>query len=103
MEGKDGITMSVTSTCVNAKIEGKKVVFFGAGADGSRALSALRSRQTMLVSYICDNDPDKHEKTLWGVPICHPEKLLLENKSETIIIITSAKYYREIAKWLFDR
>ena len=92
--------MSVTSACLNAIHEGKKVIFFGAGASAKLTLTRLQNKQTQLVSYICDNN--RHGGDILGVPIYHCGKLLSENKDETVIIVTSIDFWREITKQLFD-
>lgn len=89
--------MSVLSTCINAYLERKKIVFFGAG---QYSVAAIRNIQPQI-SYFCDNSPSKQGSTFLGVPVYHPDKLLKEARDETLIII-NAEYYREIAKQLFD-
>jgi len=100
--GIKGKTVSVTSTCLKAKLGGKKLVLFGAGADGKRVLSNLGYHQKTLVSYICDNDITKEGSFIDGVPIYTPDKLIVENKNETVIIITSSNYLLDIAQQLFN-
>jgi FlaA1/EpsC-like NDP-sugar epimerase len=93
--------MSITSRCLEAKLEGKKLVLFGAGGNGINTLSNLMYSYKVLVSYFCDNDSMKEGSFIDGIPIYSPEKLLLENRNETVIIICSG-YVLTIAKQLFD-
>jgi FkbM family methyltransferase len=86
---------------VNAKLEGKKLVFFGAGGNGIKTLTKLMYRHKTLISYICDNDITKEGSFIDNIPIYSPNKLLAEKKDETVIIICSG-YVMAIAKQLFN-
>jgi len=87
--------MSATSTCINSYKEGKKIVFFGAGQ-----YSKILGLQS-IISYFCDNSPIKHNTIFYGRPVFPVDKLLEENKANTIIIINT-EHYREIANQLFS-
>jgi len=87
--------MSVVSTCIKGYTEGKKIVFFGTGQYYNA--SCVQS----LISYFCDNSPLRHGNEFYGRPINPPEKLLNENKEQTLIIINT-EYYQEIANQLLD-
>ena len=50
----------------------KRVMVFGAGEGGRRALSHLRQKAEVVC--VLDNDPRKHGTTLAGVPVCAPSK-----------------------------
>ena len=95
--------MSITSTCINAKLQGKKVVIFGAGYVCEKAMFRLNECDSIcLIDYICDNDSKKQGESIQGKLIHSPSKLLDENKNETAIIITGIDYCKEIARQLFD-
>ena len=93
--------MSILSTCVRAKLEGKKVVCFGAGITALGVLSALNYSQKDLISYFCDNDMGKDCTVLGDVPVYHANKLLDEDRDNVVIIIT-AYHLREIAEQIFS-
>jgi len=76
-------------------MEGKKIVFFGTGS-----YSNLTNIQP-LISYFCDNSPLRQGQDFYRLPIYSPDKLLEENKENTLIVINT-EYYQEIAKQLFD-
>jgi FkbM family methyltransferase len=89
--------MSVLSTCIDAYFEGKKIVFFGAGHYSVAAIKKIWPK----IAYFCDNSPRKQGGTFWNAPIFQPDKLLGENRDETVVII-NAEYYREIAEQLMN-
>lgn len=89
--------MSVLSTCINAHLAGKKVVFFGAG---QYALSLMPLLHT-IIAYFVDNAPSKQGTMFWGINVYAPEKLLEEDMDKTIIIV-NAEYYQEMAKQCYD-
>jgi FkbM family methyltransferase len=89
--------MSVLSTCINAYLEGRKIVFFGAGQYSAAAIRNIHPQ----IAYFCDNSPAKQGSAFWGRPVCHPDKLLDENRDKTVIMINT-EYYGEIAKQIFD-
>lgn len=83
--------MSVLSACLNAFIERKKVVFFGAGAEGSVSFLKLQNAGS-LVSYFVDNAPGKQGTKLHDISIHHPDRLKCENKEKLVIIVTAVDY-----------
>jgi len=87
--------MSVLSTCIEAYINKKKIVFFGAGQ-----YSALRHVHR-VISYFCDNAPGKQGSTFYGIPVYHPSRLLDEKKDKTIIIINT-EHFEEVAAQLLE-
>ena len=89
--------MSVLSICTKAFLKGKKIVFFGAGES---AFSAMRNTKPLL-SYFCDNAPNKQGSMFWGVPVYHPNKLLEEDKDNLLIVIVAGTY-EEVAEQLFS-
>ena len=91
--------MSVLSTCINAYLQKKKIVFFGAGLEGSASFLRLQNAGS-LVAYFVDNAPGKQGSKLYDIPIYHPDKLTQENKDELQIIITAVDYLGA-AKQLF--
>jgi len=78
-------------------IKGKKIVLFGAGFLAMKFINNCleNSRQ---VAYICDNNTAKHGKKLLGIDIVSPNALEMENKSNTIIVLCTAKYNPLIAE-----
>jgi FkbM family methyltransferase len=87
--------MSVVTTCIKACLSKKKIVFFGAGQYSSVAIGNLRRR----ISYFCDNSGHRQGTLFSGIPVLSPDKLLDENREETVIIINT-EHYREIARQL---
>ena len=83
--------MSVLSACVNAYIKGKKIIFFGAGEEGSASFLRLQNASKLL-SYFVDNAPDKQGKKLFDICIFDPGKLKHENDEDVCIIITAVDY-----------
>ena len=85
--------MSILSTCINAYLDGKKIVFWGAGAEGSASYMRMQNA-THLISYYVDNSSIKQGTTLYDIPIYHPDKLKEESKNIIQIIITAVDYKR---------
>ena len=83
--------MSVLSTCINAHLSGKKIVFFGAGNEGSSSFLRLQNAGS-LVSYFVDNAPVKQNTRLYGIPVYHPDKLKEEKIEDVQVIITVVDY-----------
>ncbi len=50
----------------------KRVIIFGAGEGGRRALRHLRNKADIVC--ILDNDPQKHGTKLSGIPVCAPAR-----------------------------
>ena len=50
----------------------KRVMVFGGGEGGRRALSHLRGKVEVIC--VLDNDPRKHGSKLEGIPICAPSR-----------------------------
>jgi len=71
----------------------KKIVFFGAGAEGIVSFLSLINAG-VLVSYFLDNAPGKQGTKLHGIPVYHPNKLTQENNDDLLIIITAMDYSR---------
>lgn len=89
--------MSVLSTCINAHLLGKKIVFFGAGQYARSLMPLLNSK----IAYFVDNAPYKQGTLFGGIKVYAPKKLLEEEVDETVIVV-NAEYYQEIAKQCYD-
>lgn len=70
----------------------KQVVLFGAGLAGINALKVLK-KKGIQVLFFCDNDKNKHGKSIDGIKIYPPDRLL-RNKHETVLI--SSDFFEEI-------
>lgn len=89
--------MSVLSTCIRAFLSGKKIVFFGAGQYSLSLMPLLYDK----IAYFIDNAPSKQGMLFWGIKVYAPEKLLEEDREETVIVV-NAEQYEEIAKQCYD-
>lgn len=75
---------------------GKRVIIFGAGYSGKSALSLLRSRG-IPVDYFCDNDLNKQNGGIEGVPVISPKELSERNLIKDYVIIIGVRFaYEEI-------
>ena len=73
----------------------KKVILFGAGQAGEAALSKYRDKHDIVA--ILDNDVNKHNKSLQGIPIVPPATL--PERSFDMILIAS-EYFEQIHQQL---
>ena len=89
--------MSVLSTCINAHLNNKKIIFFGAG---HYSLLTIKNIQP-YIAYFCDNASSKQGSLFLGIPVNHPEVLLYEDKINTVVIINTL-FFNEVAKFLYD-
>ena len=85
------------STCIEAHLSGKRIVFFGAGQYSLTLMPLLYDK----IAYFVDNSPIKQGTLFWGIMVYSPNKLLEEDGDETVIIV-NAEYYQEIAKQCYD-
>ncbi|KKM17234.1 hypothetical protein LCGC14_1677820 [marine sediment metagenome] len=69
----------------NIVLEGADVVLFGAGALGKEMLYALNRNGIKPVCF-CDNDTQKHGKTIEGLPVISFEELVEQHKSSFIVL-----------------
>lgn len=74
-----------------------KIVFFGASGLFKKALNEL-STYNIKPDYVCDNDLNKHGKTVESYPIYSPDEILNQN-NKYFVVITST-YVDEIANQL---
>ncbi len=74
-----------------------KLILFGSGSAARTFLNDF----TMVdkVAYVVDNNEDKWGLLFEGFNIESPQKLLLENKKDILIVITSS-FYKDIARQL---
>ena len=75
----------------------KRIMVFGAGEGGRRALSHLRGIADIVC--ILDNDPKKHGTTLDGISICAPDRAL---ETEVDQIFIASMYSTEIFEQLLN-
>jgi hypothetical protein len=73
----------------------KRFILFGAGLAGQRILKNL----AFPIEYFVDNDPQRWDRQLLGKRIYRPNVLLDEDR-ESIVIIISSMYGRQIAAQL---
>lgn len=73
-----------------------KIIIFGTGSCGKRAYEMLKNQ--FEIKYFCDNDVNKHGKSLFNIKIISPNQLL-ENKFRIII---ASMYYDDISKQLIQ-
>lgn len=75
----------------------KKLVLFGAGKDGLRALIALRALFDIEPYSFCDNSPKVAGTEIRGVKVISFEQLRrLSMEEEVYVLITSSAFYNEI-------
>lgn len=74
----------------------QNIVIFGAGDDGKAAVKKIGPDR---IAYIVDNDKEKVGKKIDGIIIAPFGRLLQEHRP-TIVLISSSKYFLEIAKHL---
>jgi len=79
---------------IDGIIESKKLVIFGAGANGRRIAAAYADR----IAYFVDNSPKAEEAC--GLPTRSPRDLCNEDKDNLFIIVASEYYYHEISEQL---
>jgi SAM-dependent methyltransferase len=72
---------------ISAKLEGKKVVGYGAAAKGNTLLNYCGLKGTDLISFVADASPFKQNKLLPGsrIPVKKPTEIMIE-KPDYIII-----------------
>lgn len=73
----------------------KKIVIFGTG-NFAEIVNTLINIANAKVSYYIDNDPSKWGTDFYGFKVNNPDDLLLENKNEIVILISSM-YFEEIS------
>ena len=87
----------------NANIEDfrkKKIILFGASSTGVKALEEFQNIQADIIGF-CDNNKEKEGKCLEGYLVFGPEHLKqLTDKDETICIMITSTYEKEIEKQL---
>ncbi len=76
----------------------KKIVLYGAGADGEKF---LKQNGPDKISYIVDNNKTLHGQYKYGLPI-KPAWELYQEAEEVSVIVTSSRYYFEIAQELLE-
>ncbi len=86
-EKTDKIKNDFISFLLQAKLEGKKVVGYGAAAKGNTLLNYCGIKGVDLISYVMDASPFKQNKLLPGsrIPVCNPEKIK-ETKPDYVVI-----------------
>jgi len=77
----------------------KKLILFGASLTGAQAINMIND--SIPISFICDNDKEKHGKYLFGIEIKSPEYLINENNNDIVALISSINY-AEIQCQLYD-
>lgn len=78
----------------------KKIILFGASSTGVKALEEFQNIQADIIGF-CDNNKEKEGKCLEGYLIFGPEHLKqLTDKDETICIMITSTYEKEIEKQL---
>lgn len=73
----------------------ENVIIFGASALGEMTFIYYKNIRKILC--FCDNDVNKHNTILNGLPIIAPEELI---KFKDVKVIIASQYHREIAKQL---
>lgn len=66
----------------------KKVIIFGSGRAGKQTVVELE-KQNIHISYLCDNNTEKHNTKLNNNTIFSPNKLQEENKDKIAIIVAA--------------
>lgn len=74
-----------------------RVMIFGAGEGGRRAMEYLR--EDCRVVCILDNDPKKHGTILDGIPVCDPDRALEPDVDQILI---ASFYSSEIFEQLLE-
>lgn len=75
-------------------LKNKKVIIFGAGVVGQKALYKLEKQGIEVVSF-CDNDENKQKEVICGIRIISAYELIQINNNDIMIIICS-NFEREI-------
>jgi len=73
----------------------KKIVIFEASGNTQRFVANNKFLNPEAVAYIVDNDRNKWEKVIYGIPVKNPEDLLDEDMSDTVVLISSV-YMKDI-------
>ena len=81
----------------NKAMKQRRIMIFGAGEGGRRALRCLR--EGVEVICILDNDPRKHGTALDGIQVCRPDRAL-DPYADQILI--ASQYSSEIFEQLLD-
>lgn len=81
----------------NKAMKKLRVMIFGAGEGGRRALEHLREECSVVC--ILDNDTAKHGSTMDGIPVCGPDRAL---EPETDQILIASYYSSEIFEQLLE-
>lgn len=74
----------------------KNIVLFGASAF-SREIKNCLLEQGFMISGVVDNDKRKIDTACMGLRVQKPEEALLPRRSDTVILMLSAGFYREMA------
>lgn len=78
---------------------GKQVIVFGTGSTAENLIyyfvTKIQEQYRWNIVYLVDNNPEKWKKELMGYTIFEPERILLEDKAKTVVVIAS-QYYKEI-------
>ena len=70
--------MSILQTVIEAKLEGKKIVLFGAMGGGASLIRDFGIRQS--VGYLVDNSKYLQGTTVFDKPVYHPDRLSEESR-----------------------
>jgi FkbM family methyltransferase len=87
---------SLENICRAVKLDGKKIVLYGAG-EGGRNIKCYLERKGIEIDFFCDSDSKKWGNILGGKEIVSPDAL----GRDTFVVITST-YEKEIAAKLLD-